>query len=415
MPPQKSGIEVKWVVVRNRTLYIIVAVVLGLGLTGLGFFLWSQMKPKPGVALIEEPSPVYAGANFTELNGSVKVRKAGTYEWIDANQNITLRRNDTVRTVGKSSARVRLFDGTEYLIKPDTIFIIEVMHEDPKTNVRRTAVKLTAGQVNLQTPRQNVAGSRSELATPTAAASFDEMTIAEVGYNESSQVSGFAIFRGGSRLQAGGREVELTSSQMIEVGSDSVFSEIIELPGLPALESPAHLTRLVYADPARETTELSWKEVSDARGYHVMLDRTPNFADPQDYRISGLKVLVPGLPAGTYYWWVSAIDRHDREGGFSNFARFTITRQTEGAQPPALRVSPPTVPVDGLVTVDGTTEPGTIISINDERVTVKPDGAFRHYFSITEAGRHAVVVKANKRSGGTAEITVYATLGPGPK
>ena len=407
----RTGYYVEWVTVRNRTVYVLGTALVAAVLGGLGIYLWMERPFKPADAPPADQPAADNSARFLELHGTVKVRRAGSYEWVDADDSIALLRNDTVRTVGKSNARIRLFDGTEYLVKPDTIFIIEVMYEDPETRARHVAVELTAGQVNLQTPQRNVAGSRSELSTPTTDATFDEMTIADVGYDQSRGVSDFAVVRGGTRLKAGGQEVQLGSSQAIRVSKDDRFSEIIKLPGVPVLESPAHLSRLYSPDPTRETIELRWKPVPEASRYHVLLDRTPNWADPQEYRVRDLRVLVPGLLPGTYYWSVSAIDASNREGGLSDFAKFTVTTQAPTAAPPKLQLAQPSVAVDGLVTVNGVTEPDAVVTVNDKRVEVKPDGSFRYYFTITQPGRHPIVVKAHNRSGGTAEKTVFATLG----
>jgi hypothetical protein len=122
-------------------------------------------------------------------------------------------------------------------------------------------------------------------------------------------------------------------------------------------------------------------------------------------------LLVPGLMPGAYYWRVSALDTDNREGGFTDFAKFSVTRQVAKAEPPELRLSQPTISVDGLVTVNGVTHPDAVVTINDERVEVRPDGSFRHYFTISRTGRHHIVVKAYKRSGGTAEKTIFATIG----
>ena len=409
-----TGIHVEWVSVRRRTLYTIVTLLVVLGAGGGGLYWWMNSAPfdwdTVGNSQEEEPS-VNDSARFVELDGTVKIREAGRYEWADAELATALRRGDTVRTVGKSSARIRLIDGTEYLVKPDTIFMIEIMHEDPRTRVREVAVKLTSGQVNLQTPRQNVAGSRSELATPTSEATFDELTVADVAYDEKRRVSDFAVIRGGTRVRAGDQEVTLESSQAVEVSGDSDFSEIIQLPGIPVLESPAHLSRLFYPNPSRATTELRWSSVRQARRYHVELDRTPNFTEPREYRVPEVRVLVPGLMPGTYYWRVSAIDAEDREGGFTDFAKFTVTRQAAKVVPPKLRLSQPSVSLEGLVTINGLTDPDAVVTVNDERVEVKPDGSFRHYSQVDRPGRHPFVVKALKRSGGTAEKTIYATVG----
>ena len=408
-----SGIHVEWVTIRNRTVYIIAAAIVSLLLVGAGFLWWHYVRSLTdgdGSAEVEQVAAAADSARFIELKGTVKVRQAGSYEWLDANRGLALRRNDTVRTIGKSSARIRLFDGTEYLVRPDTIFMIEVMREDPRTRVRQVAVKLTAGQVNLQTPRNNVEGSRSELATPTAEATFEEATVADVGFDESRQVADLRVYRGGSRLKAGDQEVTLESSQAVEVRGD-VISPIVELPEIPILESPAHLSRLVSANPGREKIELKWRRIDVANRYHVQVDSTPYFTEPQEFSVSSARVMVPGLRPGTYYWRVSAIDSKTNEGGFSEFSKFTLTSQAARLEPPPLRLSQPTVSVDGLITVNGVTEPDAVVTVNDERVDVKADGSFRHYFTISSPGRHAIVVKAYKRSGGTAEKTIYATIG----
>jgi len=148
-----------------------------------------------------------------------------------------------------------------------------------------------------------------------------------------------------------------------------------------------------------------------ANRYHVQVDSTPYFTEPQEFSVSAARVMVPGLRPGTYYWRVSAVDSKKNEGGFSEFSKFTLTSQAARLEPPPLRLSQATVSVDGLITVNGVTEPDAVVTVNDERVDVKADGSFRHYFTISSPGRHAVVVKAFKRSGGTAEKTIYATIG----
>jgi hypothetical protein len=409
---QGDGLHVEWFTIRKGNLYLMGASLVALLVAG-GWLYWRLNTP-----MVSEDEPAVEekafddSARFIELDGAVKIRKAGTYEWVDASRDIALRRNDTVRTVGDSSARIRLFDGTEYLVKPDTIFIIEVMYQDPATKARQVEVKLTAGQVNVQTPRMSVAGSRSELATPTTEASFDELTSAVVGYDQSNRVSDFAIYRGSTQLRAGDKEVKLAESQAVQVAADQTFAEIINLPSVPELQKPSNLSRLVYADPVNSHTELRWKKVSDARSYHVMLDRHPNFPDPQEYRIRDTRVLVPGLSPGTYFWSVSAIDSNNREGGASDFAQFTITSRAQSGEPPKLVVPQPRVSIDGLVTLNGMTDPDAVITVNDKRVSVKPDGSFREYLPYSRPGRHSIVVKAHKRSsGGTAEKTIYVTIG----
>ena len=255
---------------------------------------------------------------FWIWDGSVKVRKAGTYEWIDANTGMALSRDDTIRTVGGSQARVRLFDRTEYLVKSDSILVIEEAYEDPHTKAKLVAVKLTAGQVNLKTPRGGVTGSRSDLSTPTSEATFEEDTSADVSFDSSSRVSGFTVFNGGSDVRSGGQSISLSSAQAVDVTADSRFSNIIELPDVPVIETPANHS--VVAVTA--STEFRWRSVGGARKYHVELDRSPYFRDPLlESTVPNVSILHKGLTPGTYYWQVTAIDSNNRRGAPSEFAK----------------------------------------------------------------------------------------------
>jgi hypothetical protein len=171
--------------------------------------------------------------------------------------------------------------------------------------------------------------------------------------------------------------------------------------------------------PVAPTTEFRWKAVSGARRYHVVLDRSPSFRDPiLESTVTNLSILQKGLGAGTYFWQVTAIDADNRRGAPSEFAKFTVSSRAvdSGGEPPELTVFKPTVTLDGLVTVSGKTDAGILVTVDrglgDDRVEVKSDGSFIYYFTVREAGRHPVVVKARKRDGGgVAEKTVYAEIG----
>lgn len=410
---ERSGLHVEWVTIRHRTIYVLLTTaVIVVGAAAASYYFVFHASPEVGTASDPAEVALSTSASFIEISGSVKVRKAGTYAWIDARMGIPLSRDDHVRTDSKATARIRFFDGTEYLVKRDTILVIEESYEDPRTNVRRVAVKLTAGQVNLQTPTRNVEGSSSELATPNTEARFEERTVADVRYDQTNRVSGFTIFRGATDLKAGGKRVKLGSSQEVEVSGENIFSEIIRLPGIPSLKTPVHLSTVVHRDPTRSNTELKWSSVEGARRYRVMLDRTPNFSDPLwDSKVRGLTAIVPGLASGTYYWKVSAEDADNRQGGYSDFAKFRISTRASTNTPPKLLVSKPIATLDGVVTFNGTTDPDAVVTVNNERVSVRPDGSFQHYFIIGRPGRHEIIVRAYKRSGGTAEKVFQVTIG----
>src|SRR3989304_4714328 len=173
-----TGIHIEWFTVKRPTSYPLSIAILGL--IGAGAWGYHQVYgPREEVNAVAPPPVSDNSARFLDLDGAVKVSKSGTYEWITAPMGMPLSRDDTIRTVGDSQARVSLFDGTEYLVKPDSILVIEEATEDPETKAKVVAGKVTAGQVNLKTPSGNAEGSRSDLATPTTEAAFDSDTSAD--------------------------------------------------------------------------------------------------------------------------------------------------------------------------------------------------------------------------------------------
>lgn len=407
-----TGVHIEWFTVKRSTIYTLVLALLALAVAGAyGYYQVYVDTGDPTETAT--PAGTDKSARFLELNGSVKVRKAGTYEWVSANRGMLLTRDDTIRTVGSASARVRLFDGTEYLVKSESILVIEEAYEDPETKAKHVSVKLASGQVSLNTPRQEIPGSRSNLSTPTSEARFQESTTADVSFDSESRVSGFTILRGGSAVRSGGTEINLGSAQAVDVMADSRFSKIIELPGVPALVSPANMDIVERA----ETMTFKWHPVDGARKYNVVLDRSPNFRDPiLESNVPGVTVLHQGLEPGTYYWQVTAIDRDNRAGAPSEFAKFTVRVHVERSTPPDLTVFKPSVALDGLVTLQGRTDVGVVVTVDhglgDDRVQVKGDGSFIYRFLVRSAGKHPVIVKARRRDGGgVAEKTVYAEIG----
>ena len=110
-----------------------------------------------------------------------------------------------------------------------------------------------------------------------------------------------------------------------------------------------------------------------------------------------------GLDVGKYYWRVSALDKDNVEGNFSDFARFTVGRPTGAGKgegpPPALVVEPLDIRMN-IVQVKGRTEPGATVTINGQRIDVQADGSFNEFIQMAKAGRQDVVIKAVGINGG---------------
>jgi serine/threonine-protein kinase len=92
------------------------------------------------------------------------------------------------------------------------------------------------------------------------------------------------------------------------------------------------------------TPTLAWQPVATALGYHVMVDRNPDFLHPVLDRNSVLEpsLRLPLHDAGVYYWRVAAIDALSREGPFSSAAYFSETSPRMAGPAAQIEKSAPT-------------------------------------------------------------------------
>src|SRR5438067_6369477 len=85
-------------------------------------------------------------ASFTNLDGSVKVKKKDSTTWVTADYNLPLEKGDVVQTGSEGMAKIVFADMTNYTVKPDSLIVIEQnsSNAEQQTNV---AVQVTTGTV----------------------------------------------------------------------------------------------------------------------------------------------------------------------------------------------------------------------------------------------------------------------------
>jgi len=98
-----------------------------------------------GGGITIDPGPQQA--HFTNIDGAVRVRKASSNTWVNADYNVTLEHNDAIQTTGEGIAKVVFTDGTSYTVKPDSLIVIQE-NSVTATSDTRVAVKLTTGTVD---------------------------------------------------------------------------------------------------------------------------------------------------------------------------------------------------------------------------------------------------------------------------
>ena len=400
-----------WFTVSYRSIYLIVAAIVGSVAVVGGVYYYYRYADRiapPASPGSELPTPMVTTARFRNLEGSVKVKPVGQFEWVAADTHMVLRKSDLVRTGPGGTAEVAFFDGTVVHVRPDSLITIEETSEDPSTKKRRVAWHISSGEVNFQTQRRNVPDSATEISTPTIRTTAGELTDGGIRVAQSGD-SDVRVYRGSSQIETKtGDKVALGSSEGLKVDASGRPGQKQTLPGVPVLLAPPHQAEITYVDPARATTLLAWKQVPGATGYHVMLDYSAYFNRPVVDRtgIRDASVELIGLETGKYYWRVSASDKDGTEGAFSDFARFTVTRKgigvAGGGAPPPLTIE--ALDVRGsILQAKGRTEPGATVTINGQRVDVQGDGSFNEYITLEKAGRQLVIIRSTGTLGGVAE------------
>ncbi len=92
-------------------------------------------------------------------------------------------------------------------------------------------------------------------------------------------------------------------------------------------------------------------------------------------------------------------------GPYSIVRRFRVSGEgreagvNPEAPPPALQLKKP-YPIGGpFYMIEGVTDPGSTVFINDEEVDVESNGHFKKLVSFSKVGRNSVVVKAVNAAG----------------
>jgi hypothetical protein len=159
-------------------------------------------------------------------------------------------------------------------------------------------------------------------------------------------------------------------------------------------------------DPKSTTLDFSWTEVREAKAYHLQISPSvmlSNFV--VDKKISGrTTVPVSGLDEGTYYWMVSAIDAKGVESQPSQANRLNLVQEVSGDQ--AYLELTKIIQHGRVIEVQGKTEPGSTVIINNEQVfSILPDGTFRAFTApFPDAGSNQITITAQDRKGNNKTI-----------
>src|SRR5205085_5538051 len=158
-------------------------------------------------------------ANFTALEGSVRVKQHSGNTWVAANFNLPLEKDDVVQTGPDGIAKIVFADGTNYVVKQDSLIVIE---ESSINTAQQTkvAVQVTTGTVDLATATFSD-GSSSSVIVAGAKANFSPETAAQVRNDPRNDQQEIVVRRGSGQVTRGNETVKLSELDRVNFSRTS--------------------------------------------------------------------------------------------------------------------------------------------------------------------------------------------------
>jgi len=350
------------------------------------------------------------------MEGDVRVKRAGEFNWETADRKMLLQVGDQIKTAGSGSIQLIYFDGTLTTINPGSLLEIRELHEDPTTKVRRVSEQLNWGEVLASTQKTNVDGSFHEVATEKVAARSEAAGEFRVASDKESKAAAIDVFQGRVEISSGGRVEKLDSGERIRADKAGDLQAKEVLPGVPRLIAPADQKIFVHEDPAKATTTLSWEKLPGAARYHLVISGRLLFTEAL-YEADRIETSaqLEGVHPGEYYWKVASVSSAGVRGPYSVPRRFRVTSQTlhdrEDTTPPILEITE-NVQSGPMLILNGRTEPGALLWVDNEKVEVTDDGTFYAVIRLRKEGVNDISLQAQDSSGNVKKLTHRAYVDP---
>ena len=350
------------------------------------------------------------------MEGDVRVKRAGEFNWETADRKMLLKVGDQVKTAASGSVQLIYFDGTLTTVNPGSLLEIREIHEDPATKVRQVSEKLNWGEVLASTQKGNVDGSFHEVATEKVAARSEEAGEFRVSSNKESKAAAVDVFQGRVQISSPGRVERLESGERIRADGGGKLQAKEVLPGVPRLIAPADQKIFVHEDPGKASTTLSWEKTPGATRYHLLISdgllfTTPLYAADR----AETSVQVDGIQPGEYYWKVASVTAEGVQGSYTAPWRFRVTTQAlhdkADTTPPNLEITE-NVQSGPMLILNGRTEPGALLWVDNEKVEVSADGAFYAVIRLRKEGVNDIVLMAQDAAGNVRKLTHRAYVEP---
>lgn len=337
-------------------------------------------------------------AQFLTVEGDVQFQKGSTNDWHRAEVRTGLFNGDWVKTAENASAELIFSNGSLYTVGPNALLEIYAQF-NPATSKKSNSVAMQIGSVEVATTDDS-----STVKTPGSQVVVDSESTTQVGVDRQKATAVVAT-KGSASVAptSGGPAVKLGSGDKVTATPEGALSPVKKLAMPPALLTPAD--NQVF--PGDSKIDFTWDTAAGASGYVLQVSRSRLFAVLE----INSKRQKPSATAkvtadGSFYWRVASLGPDGDVGPFSAPFRFRVSGPSQQAGSPAPEGPAPTLqlnkpyPIGGpFYMIEGTTDPGSTVFINDEEVDVESSGHFKKLVSFSKVGRNQVVVKAVNAAG----------------
>jgi hypothetical protein len=406
---EKSTVHLAWTAVTYRSVLMIIVlalIILGTisrlvfpeqtraGLDRMIAFADRLVKPSLGD---DSEQPGQQTASFTQFDGTVRVKKANSNLWVNADYTLPLEKGDVVQTGGDGIAQIVFADGTNYSLKQDSLIVIE---ENSSNEAKQThvAVQLTTGTVDLSTTTF-AAGSRSQVIVAGATASFAADSSAMVHNDPRADEHEILLKRGSGEVSRKGETLRLADYERVSFKADSSHMAKTKEMAPPTLIAPANMMPIFTAGAT--PVEFNWTPIEASKGYRLRISRNPYFTSTvYDHKVATAQVKISDLGEGAYYWAVQSVNADGKESVESERNRFTIiAKGPQNVQIP-LELTP-FVQHGRVIEVRGKTEPKARVMVNGQQVPVlHSDGSFEFFTPPLSDGENVITITAQNSKGG---------------
>jgi hypothetical protein len=352
------------------------------------------MAPKAGSGVVTAQQ-----AHFTALDGTVRVKKGTDNSFVAADYNIPLEKGDVVQTGSEGMAKVVFNDGTSYIVKQDSLIVIE---ENSANDQQQTtvAVAVSTGTVDLSTATYSQ-GSKSQVIVAGATASLSPESAAHVRNDPKQDDHEILMKKGTGEVTRNGETVELANWEKVSFRAAEPHMEKAKGTGPPTPISPANMAPIFTSGEATKDVEFSWTPMANATAYRLRISRNPYFSSTLvDKKVNTADVTVTSLGEGAYYWVVQSYDGDGKESMESEKNRFTII--PKGKQNEAIELDlDPFIQHGHVIEVTGKTQIGARVMVNGREVPmVSTDGTFHYFTPPLATGESVITVTAQTAQGG---------------